>query len=293
MKKLIVVIFSFSLLVAQSPVEMKVLGTIQEIFQQEGGQITFSTLYNSPKFSNEEKQFLGRLYEVFFAIPAYLKQEQESGQIPNRQTIAKQFAVSPQSIELLLRVMEADRRVPPLFERNTETREITSLNLDNIELFLANRGSQIKITGWEGKPVPSFDLRTMDGGTYTESTLKGKNSLIYFWFTGCPPCVKIAPILAELSRTYQSRGFNFVGINADDVLEIGTDNESRKSYLEKAGLNFTALNLDNKTREAFGTINVYPTIFFVTKEGTVYKHFVNFQTRELLTETIESMLALN
>ena len=289
MKNIIVIIFSFSLILAQNPVEKSVLSTVQEIFKRERGQITFSTLINSPEFSSEEKEFLGRLYEILFAIPAYLKTEQESGRIPSRQDIAGQFGVSPYSIELLLKVLETDRRIPSLFER-TQSGEISSLNMANIDLFLESRGSRVKITGWEGSQVPSFSLKTFDGDRYGDSNLKGKNSLIYFWFTGCPPCVKIAPILAELSKKYQPRGFNFVGINADDVLDLGTDVESRKAYLSKVGIDFTALNLDQEVREKFGTINVYPTLFFVSADGKIFKHLVNFQSKEVLTKTIESML---
>jgi thiol-disulfide isomerase/thioredoxin len=285
-------IFSFSLILAQTPVERSVLSTVQEIFKREKGQITFSSLINSPEFSDEEKEFIGRLYEILFAIPAYLKTENELGSIPTRQGIASQFAVSPYSIELLLKVLETDRRIPPLFIRS-ESGEITSLNSENIDQFLASRGGNIKFTGWEGNPVPSFSLRTFDGKEYNDSDLKGKNSLIYFWFTGCPPCVKIAPILAELSQKYQPKGFNFIGINADDVLDLGTSIESRKTYLSKVGIDFTALNLSDEVRKNFGTINVYPILFFVSKDGIIYKRLVNFQTRETLVETMESMLSLN
>jgi thiol-disulfide isomerase/thioredoxin len=133
----------------------------------------------------------------------------------------------------------------------------------------------------------------MDGEKFDSSTLRGKNSLIYFWFTGCPPCVKITPILADLWKTYQSKGFEFVSINADDVLDLGTDVESRKVYLSKAGIDFTALNLDPAVREKFGTINVYPTLFFVSRDSRIYRYYVNFQDRELLTKTIETMLTMN
>jgi len=293
MRNIIVIFFSFSLLLAQGSVEQSVLGKVQEIFRREGGRLTFSTLYNSPEFSGEERKVLGRLYEIFFAIPAYLKSEQASGVIPTRKAIGQQFAISPYSVELLLKVMESDSRVPPLFERSPETGEIRSLNLDNIDLFLAQRGSRIKITGWEGEPLPEFSLQTLDGRLFSHESLKGSNALLYFWFTGCPPCKKIAPILAELSAAYRPRGFKFVGINADDVLELETSNASRQAYLSKEGIDFVNLNLNREVREKFGSINVYPTLFFVRKDGTIYRHYVNFQSRERLVETIETMSTMN
>lgn len=296
MRKLIVIIFMTAGLYGQasappSDVEAQVLKTIQELWQQQGS-VTFSSLYNSDRFSEEERAFLGRLYEIFFAIPGILKSEYEStGLIPSRADLANTFGVSRYSIELLLSVMEKDGRVPPLFTRDTATREIKSLNMDNLNGFLANKGSEVKMAQWEGKPLPSFDLATLDGGRLKDTDLRGENSLIYIWFTGCPPCVRIAPILAELAEKYDGQGFKFVGINADDILELDTTNQSRLEYVRKQGLRFVNANLDQPARKAFGTINLYPTLFFVKKDGTIYRHLVNFQGKEKLTAIIEEMLS--
>ena len=294
MRKLIVIVLMTLGLFVQasaqpSDVEAQVLKTIQELWQQEGS-VTFSSLYNSDRFSEEERAFLGRLYEIFFAIPGTLKSEYEStDRIPSRADLASTFGVSPYSVELLLSVMEKDGRVPPLFSRDATTREITSLNMDNLNGFLARKGSEVKMAQWEGKPLPSFDLATLEGGRLRNTDLKGQNSLIYIWFTGCPPCVRIAPILAELADTYAGQGFKFFGINADDILELDTTNESRLEYVHKQGIRFVNANLDQPARKALGTINLYPTLFFVKKDGTIYRHLVNFQSKEKLTAIIEEM----
>ncbi len=292
MRRLIVIVLmTLSLYVQASDVEVQVLRTIQELWQQEGS-ITFSSLHNSDRFSGEERAFLGRLYEIFFAIPGVLKSEQEStGRIPSRAELARTFSVTPNSIELLLSVMEKDGRVPSLFTRDATSREITSLNMDNLNTFLASKGSQVKMAQWEGKPLPTFDLPTLEGGRLSNSDLKGHDSLVYIWFTGCPPCVRIAPILADLANEYADQGFMFAGINADDILELATTNESRLDYVHKQGIRFVNANLDQPARAAFGTINLYPTLFFVKKDGTIYRHLVNFQSKEKLVTIIEEMLS--
>ncbi len=292
MKRLIVIVLmTLSLYVQASDVEVQVLRTIQELWQQEGS-ITFSSLHNSDRFSEEERAFLGRLYEIFFAIPGVLKSEHEStGQIPSRAELAQTFSVTPNSIELLLSVMEKDGRVPTLFTRDATSREITSLNMDNLNAFLANKGSQVRMAQWEGKALPAFDLTTLEGGRLGNTDLKGHNSLVYIWFTGCPPCVRIAPILADLASEYANKEFKFAGLNADDILELDTTNESRLDYVNKQGIRFVNANLDQPARTAFGTINLYPTLFFVKKDGTIYRHLVNFQSKEKLVTIIEEMLS--
>jgi len=257
---------------------------------QAQGRITFSDLYNSDRFSPEEKGFLGRLYEVFFAIPAFLKADFEaSGKVPTRSRIAEHFQITPQSAGLLLTLMEKDPRMPSLFTRDPQTQEITQINAANIDAFVQSRGSNVKMTQWEGQKLPEFTLEKIGGGKLSSSELAGHDLLVYFWFTGCPPCVRIAPLLSELAAEYEGKGMKFVGINADDLLELGTTDPSRLEYVEKQGLRFPQLKLDAVTKERFGSINVYPTLFFVSKDGKVVRHLVNFQPMEKLREAIEAL----
>jgi thiol-disulfide isomerase/thioredoxin len=259
---------------------------------RESGRVTFSSLYNNLEFSSEKRQYLGRLYEVLFSVPAVLRDEfQSTGEIPTASKVADHFGISKEAMLLLLEVLESDSRVPELYTRDAGTGEITSLNLELIEAFIQHRGGKVKITRWEGTSVPDFQVRTLDGELLTKDQLLGRNYLIYFWFTGCPPCVKIAPILADLAKDYRSSEIEFYGLNADDLLELGTTNESRRSYLYKQGIHFLNANLDSSTREAFGNVNVYPTLFFVDKHGIIVRHLVNFQSRETLVEVLEQMKA--
>lgn len=262
----------------QSSVESRVLGEIRAMMQESGGRVTFSELHNDPRWGNEEKIFLGRLYEIFFEIPGLLKHQFEAnGEVPLREDLAAQFGISKTSVELLLTVMEQDSRVPPLFQRDSKSREISSLELVNIDAFLARRGDSVKITQWEGQQLPSFRLTAFDGQSLSDGDLKGTESLIYFWFSGCPPCVRIAPLLVQLDREYRPKGLRIVGFNADQVLGIEISDGSRNSYLEKTDTTYTNVHLDNETRRAFGNVNIYPMLFFVDSQGTIKRHLVNFQ----------------
>lgn len=281
------IFFSGSLL-AQPQVESQVLGKIQEMIR-EGEPVNFSNLYNHPDFNSEEQAFLGRLYEVFFAIPGYLKAEyQSTGEIPTVEGTASSFGLRAPSVRLLLRVMEADPRVPDLFKRDGSG-EISSLNTENIDQFIERRGTQVKMA-WSGEMMPDFSTKTFEGKGLSQETLKGRNLLLYFWFTGCPPCVRQAPILTSLHEKYSSPDLEFVGFSADELLEIGTSPESRRAYVEKQGLNFTHANLNRETQEAFGGINVYPTLFLVSAHGTIFRHMVNFQEQAVLEKAIQELL---
>ena len=251
--------------------------------------MTFSSLHNDPRFSEDERLFLERLYEILFAIPGFLQEQYElQGSVPSRDQIAQQFALSRNSVTLLLMVLETDPRMPKLFHRDAGTGEIVSLESERIEAFVQRRG-KVQLTGWEGRKLPQFEVTTLTGKRLNSDQLLGQNALLYFWFTGCPPCVRIAPILADLAKEYEGPGFKFIGLNADEVLEIDTTRESRLSYLAGQDIQFENADLNAATRAVFGSINIYPTLFFVDREGVVFRRLVNFQSRETLAAVIDAM----
>ncbi len=287
--------FLLSVLLWISPVlgqttEQKVLEGVQEMMRTQQ-EVIFSELYNDDRFSSEEKDFLGRLYEIFFQIPVFLKSELEiTGEIPTRQQISAGFGISRQSADLLLAVMQTDPRMPSLFQLNTETGEIESLELENIDAFVARRGATVKVTQWVGEPVPPFELSSFQNETYRNQDLKGKNLLIYFWFTGCPPCIRIAPILQQLDRKYSDSNFQVIGFNADRILELEVTDQQRQDYLQDQGLRFVNLHVDRPTRQAFGNINVFPTLFFVDSDGTIFRHVINYLDREALESIVREFI---
>ena len=284
----ILILFWLAPLLAQSGAEKTVLESARKMLENQG-TVFFSDLYNDDSFSSEEKAFLGRLYEIFFQIPVLLKSEYESmGEIPSRRHIASSFGVSPPAVELLL-VMESDPEVPPSFERDPVSREIQSLKLANIEAFIQYRGSEVKVTQWEGDRLPAFELTSFQGQKILNNDTAGKNVLIYLWFTGCPPCIRMAPTLADLDRRYSASNFQVIGFNADYVIGVNATNEQREAYLQEHDLHFENVHLDQATWEAFGSVNVFPTLFFVGSDGIIFRHMINYQDQETLESVIEAL----
>ena len=270
--------------------EQRVLQGVQEMMRTQQ-EVIFSELYNDDRFNSEDKLFLGRLYEIFFQIPVFLKTESEiTGEIPTRQLISTGFGISRNSVDLLLAVMQTDPRMPVLFQLNSKTDEIESLELESIDAFVASRGDTVRVTQWVGEPLPPFELSSFQDETFRPRDLKGKNLLIYFWFTGCPPCVRIAPILEQLNRKFSDSNFQVIGFNADRVLELEVTDQQRQDYLQDQDLNFVNLHVNQPTRQAFGNINVFPTLFFVDSNGTIFQHNINFQDQETLEDIIRELI---
>jgi thiol-disulfide isomerase/thioredoxin len=258
-----------------------------------GQPVVVSDLYNNVFKSPEERKVLDRLFNTFFKIPIFVVQFNDSTKkVPTLKDISQQFQLTvPGEADVLLRIMEADPRVPKLLERNPTTGEITRIDTARIK---ANpqfsRALERTITGWEGKAAPFFSMAGYDGKPITTQQVFGQPYLIYFWFTNCPPCLKTAPILSELQNTYAPKGFKIVAANADGILELPYDNKARADYVKKAGLKFTMAILNPETQRAFGGVSVFPTMFFVDKRGVIVKQFVNEQGKASLDAAIQQAL---
>jgi thiol-disulfide isomerase/thioredoxin len=275
-----------------SPAERKVVEYLKANVKP-NRPVVVSDLYNNVFKSPEERKVLDRLFNTFFKIPIFVVQFNESAKkIPTLKDISEQFHLPvPGEADVLLRIMEADPRVPKLLERNPKTGEITRIDTARIK---ANpqfsRALDRTITGWEGKAAPFFAMAGYDGKPVTTQQVFGQPYLVYFWFTNCPPCLKTAPILSELQNTYGARGFKIVAANADGILELPYDNKTRADYVQKAGLKFTMAVLNAETQRAFGGVSVFPTMFFVDKRGIVVKQFVNEQGKASLDAAIQQAL---
>ena len=254
-----------------------------------GQPVVVSDLYNTVFTSPEDRAVLNRLFNTFFKVPLYLAQHlAAAGKPPTLREISEQFQFEvPGEADVMLRIMEADPRMPRFITRDAATGEITSVDVDRI-LAHPRFGKALErtITGWEGRPAPAFATTTYDGTPLTSESLAGKPHLVYFWFTGCPPCVRTAPLLAELDREFAPRGFRIVALNADRALELPYTDEDRAAYAKKYGWVFTLAHMTPDVQEAYGAVSVFPTLFFVDRKGTVVRYFVNFQEKATLDEAI-------
>ena len=258
-----------------------------------GQRVVVSELYNGVFTSPEERAVLDRLFDTFFKIPLFAAEHQRAtGRPPSLKEVAEQFRYRvPGEADVMLRIVESDPRMPRFLERDAATGEIETVH---VEAVLADPrfGKLLErtLSGFEGRPAPPFSIASYDGSPIGSATLAGKPCLIYFWFTGCPPCVGTTPVLVDLYRTYQPRGFEILGVNADRVLEVPADDAQRAEYARKSAITFPLAHMTPEMQAAYGQVSVFPTLFFVDRKGTVVKQLVNAQPRAALEEAIQLTL---
>ena len=247
-----------------------------------GQRVVVSELVNEVFTSEEERAVLGRLFNTFFKIPLFVAQFQQSqGRPPSLAELSEQYGFEvPGEAEVMLRIMESDPRMPAFLERDPESGDIVHVDTDAI-LQHPRFGKQLErsLAGWVGRTAPALGLEGWDGSRHSLGRAAGRPHLVYFWFTGCSPCVRTTPILLSLHEQYAPRGFEILAINADRVLELAWDDEERAAYAEEKGITFPLLHATTEAVEAYGSVSVFPTFFFVDAEGVIVSHGVNFQER--------------
>ncbi len=254
-----------------------------------GEPVVVSKLFNEVFTGEPERKALNRLFNTFFKIPLYLAQAQKAkGAPPTLKEISEQFAFNvPGEADVILRIMEADPRMPRFLERDPKTGEI--LKVDVAVITTNPRFGKVlerTISGWEGNPAPAFSVKGWDGADITSAQMAGKPFLLYFWFTNCPPCLKTAPMLVELDKVYGPKGFTILGLNADRLLELDYTDEQRSAYAKSLGVKFKEAHATAEVQAAYGSVSVFPTLFFVDKAGVVVKHLVNAQDPAALEAAI-------
>ena len=275
----------------ERPIEERIVNYLRDHVKP-GERVIVSDLHNNVFKTPEEQKVLDRIFNTFFKIPLFVAQYKASTkEIPTLADISRQFNLPVEGeAAVLLSIMDNDPRVPKFIKRDSQTGEIVEVDVDAIKKdrrfgVLLERS----LTGWVGKDAPPFNLDLPDGKVFSSEELRGKSFLLYFWFTGCPPCVRTAPLLVELQRRLGGQGFTVVAANADRVLELETTNDQILAYAKKAGFNFPYGYASRKMYESYGSVNVYPTLFLVNPKGVIVKQYVNFQELKVYLDDVADL----
>jgi len=177
--------------------------------------------------------------------------------------------------------------------RDAGSGEITWVDIEAVKKDKRfNQVIERTLGGWVGKNAPAFTLDLLNGNPWGSANLTGKSYLIYFWFSGCPPCLRLSPHLAGLEKQFRGKNFAILSVNADRLLELSTTDAERAAYIKQQGFRFPVAHLSKKMNEDYGSINVFPTLFLVDSHGIIRKHYIGYQPPELLAADIKELLAV-
>jgi thiol-disulfide isomerase/thioredoxin len=277
---------------AQADAEGRVLDYIRDHVKP-GQPLIVTELYNQVFTQPEERKALNKLYNAFFRIPLFVAQYQgKFGSPPSLRVISEQFDLrTPQASEILLRVMESDPRVPRFLTRDPKTGEITRVDVERIQSDPRfGQALARQLSGWEGQPAPEFKLTRIGGGDLDLAAWRGEVTLLYVWFTGCPPCMKETPSLIELHHDYAGGGLHVVGANADRFLGLDYDDSVRLRYLAEQKVKFPIVHWTRESDQAYGGVSIFPTLFLIDRKGIVLQHWIGYTEPNPLRRAVSKAL---
>lgn len=139
-------------------------------------------------------------------------------------------------------------------------------------------------------------ITKLGGGTFKLSDYRGKVLLVDFWATNCPPCVRLVPRLAALSKKYRDQGLEVIGLTSDEQ-----ENEQKVvEFLKNQGADYT-VGYDNRwlssaflkgTEDEIGP--PIPQLFVISRDGQVVEHMIGEDPQKVKTleQVVSQQLAL-
>ena len=129
---------------------------------------------------------------------------------------------------------------------------------------------------------PMMVTDSAENKTTIQETIKGKYTLVDFWFSHCGPCIVQFPVMQYIYEKYKDAGFDVIGVTIDK-------SEGKKDWIDaiaKHGMKWKQYwDVDGKQAKKY-SIDSYPTSFLLDGNGKIIK-------KNILLEELDVWLEKN
>lgn len=166
---------------------------------------------------------------------------------------------------------------------NTTTYKNPSASSTNENTTSGTVSPTVKNSETDKLPALNFKLKDLNGKEVSLSDFKGKKVFLNFWASWCPPCKAEMPDIEKLYEETKDTDLVILAVN------IGEDNSSAKSFMEKNKYNFTILLDSDQIIAAKYNISGIPTSFFIDKEGNIIYSTQGGMTLDQMKDNISKL----
>ena len=146
-----------------------------------------------------------------------------------------------------------------------------------------------------GKAAPAFTLTNLKGEKVSLASYKGKAVQLNFWATWCAPCKIETPWLVELQKQYAPKGFEILAVSFDDLdkddkILLAKEKTDIAASAEKLGITYPVLLDGDSISKPYGDVDVFPTSFFLDRNGTIVAASAGLTSKDELEGNIRKAL---
>jgi thiol-disulfide isomerase/thioredoxin len=121
-----------------------------------------------------------------------------------------------------------------------------------------------------GSAFPPFELPSVQGGIVHASDLRGRYTLVSFFFAECTPCIAEVPVLNAFAKAHGDMGF--VAITYEDA-------RLANGFVTDRNFAWPVLHDGQALIDTLG-VNVYPTLMLIDPNGHVAGAAVGMSMRD-------------
>lgn len=148
-----------------------------------------------------------------------------------------------------------------------------------------------------GYRAPSFDIPLFDetgliGTTFDPADNKGKITIVNFWGTWCPGCVKELPYFDRIATDYKD-SVDVIAIHTETDFDkpSGSAPEYVDTYYKDSDMLFGKDNASEEYFFAFGGGDAYPITVIIDENGIITHSIMSALDYEKLASYIDGLLA--
>lgn len=136
-----------------------------------------------------------------------------------------------------------------------------------------------------GNIAPDFELETLDGDTVRLQDYRGKQVMLNFWATWCPPCRAEIP---DMQKFYEDKDVEILAVNLIDSRPDEADNVG--PFVEEYELTFPILlDYDSEVSQGMYNIQPIPTSFLIDSTGRIHNVAYGPLNYDLMVQEFEKM----
>ncbi len=136
----------------------------------------------------------------------------------------------------------------------------------------------------EGKPMPTLALTDLTGKPWSNADLFGKTTVLNFFRSKCPSCLKERDVIAQLAKEADPAKLQVLGVMTDRVVSGISENLTRKT-LARMAYEHPILMADQALVDAFhgaGWAHVTPVTYIIDAKGVIVQALRGHQTLKTL-----------